>query len=90
MIVVLDHYQVNKLLAYGHYSETHRGIDTHNQQQVAIKKISWNFLKQHKVYEEKLKNKIRILKSLGSHENIVRWLDLFATSHNCYVAYEHC
>ena len=93
----MDTFQLNKYLVYkkkigkGTFSNVYKGIDTINQQEVAIKKINRNGLDKYSKYIDR---EISLMKNLD-HKNIIKLYDVLYSSEkekekNIHLILEYC
>ena len=84
--VLEDSYVVsNHKLGRGHYATVWEGKQKSTQKGVAIKRI-----KKSLTDEKRLRTEIRVLQTIGSHDNIVELIDVFETRTEVQLVMELC
>jgi len=82
-------FKYEDLLGKGNFGSAYRGYDVNTGKQVAIKVIKMASIKS-KITEKLLENEIEILKTLNSHQNLLKCYDVFTSVNNCYIVTELC
>lgn len=90
-----DRFEMNlsKRLGTGNFADVYSAIDKQTNQEVAIKVIAMNKIRQYGVKLEKaIEKEIHVLKTLTQYDNpyLLRFIDCFDTSNNKYLVLEFC
>jgi len=81
-------YDPSDVIGSGFSSKVYKGINEHNNEQVAIKVIELAKI-QNEVEKYLLNNEINALRALN-HKNILKTIDILMTKNNVYIVTEFC
>jgi len=84
----IDNYILESKLGEGQFGDVYKGRNLLNDDEVAVKTVKREILKDAKFYEL-LETEIKVLKACDN-ENIVKLYDIKKTSNNIYLILEYC